>query len=117
MKTRFTISLQKGNAHLNQEEIETDSASQLTTEVLSLDSAEANRILSSIYEEKILIVDDEDEVRDFLKKVLSTNFKVATACNGKEAVCFVFREYITCAKRRNDARYKWLRIMSSHKEG
>ena len=95
VKTRFTISLQKGNAHLNQEEIETDSASQLTTEVLSLDSAEANRILSSIYEEKILIVDDEDEVRDFLKKVLSTNFKVATACNGKEALSVLSSENIS----------------------
>ena len=30
------------------------------------------------------------------------------------SVCFVFREYITCAKRRNDARYKRLRIMSLH---
>lgn len=95
MKTCFTISLQKGNAHLNQDEIETDSASQLTAEVLSLDSAEASRILSSAYEERILIVDDEDEVRDFLTKELSANFKVSTACNGEEALSVLSSENIS----------------------
>ena len=95
VKTRFTISLLKGNTHLNQDEIEINSASQQAAEVLSLDSDEANRILSAVYEEQILIVDDEDEVREFLAKELSANFKVLTASNGEEALSVLSSENVS----------------------
>ena len=95
VKTRFIISLQKGNAHLNQDEIETNRALQQVAEVLSLNSAEANRILSAVYEERILIVDDEDEVRNFLAEELSANFKVLIASNGEEALSVLSSENIS----------------------
>jgi signal transduction histidine kinase/ligand-binding sensor domain-containing protein/DNA-binding response OmpR family regulator len=40
----------------------------------------------------ILVVDDEDDIRDYLQMELSESFRVDVCCNGKEAYDFILKE-------------------------
>ena len=52
----------------------------------NLDDSEEKTLLAQTYPYSVLVVEDDDEVRAFLEKELSENFRVFTATNGKVAL-------------------------------
>jgi CheY-like chemotaxis protein/AraC-like DNA-binding protein/anti-sigma regulatory factor (Ser/Thr protein kinase) len=93
------ITFYKGNEHLKNAKVV--SAKEGAT-VLTLTDNQANNM--PIYDttqkeqqfasagQRILIVEDNDELRNYLKQTLSTEYKVQTCTNGKEALGIV-KEY------------------------
>ena len=85
-RTLFTISLQKGNEHFEQDHTAEYDISPLAYEASQLDDSEINEIFSSSYPYTILLVEDDDEVRSYLDNELKKHFVTLTASNGSEAV-------------------------------
>jgi signal transduction histidine kinase/DNA-binding response OmpR family regulator len=85
----FTIRLPLGNEHLKKEEI---SSVELRTRTLTPDSIiqplppVKKKALRSKTTYKILIVDDEEEIRNFLKEELEETYRIMMCSNGKEAL-------------------------------
>ena len=42
--------------------------------------------------QRVLVVEDEEEIRTYLKQELSDEYKVAICCNGKEACDYILKE-------------------------
>ena len=42
--------------------------------------------------QRVLVVEDEEEIRTYLKQELSDEYKVAICCNGKEAYDYILKE-------------------------
>lgn len=77
--SRFIVTIRPGNEHFGEkvEVVETDVEEMTTVETTSADISARKEELS------ILIVEDNDQMRDFLRNVLSKQFKVIEAENGK----------------------------------
>ena len=60
-----------------------------------MDDSEEKALVSKEYPYTILIVEDDDEVRSFLEKELSANFRVLTATNGKVALAILQDEEVS----------------------
>ncbi len=84
--TVFTLMLNKGKDHFINETITELPVSQMSYEATQLDDNEEKALLSKQYEYKILIVEDDKEVLQYLTQELNTNFRTITAMNGKEAL-------------------------------
>lgn len=100
---RFIIRLPLGSAHLRADELERieveevkpkhNSASastftKLEEELLEADKPKAGKSKTHLH---ILVVEDEEEIRSYLKSELSDEYKVETCNNGKEAYDFILR--------------------------
>ena len=100
--SRFVIRLPLGNAHFKPDEIDLN----LSGNILS-NSAEKGKNMELFEHETeeddekpvkskskyhILIVEDEDEIRHFLKNELSSEFHIHESKNGKEALDFILKE-------------------------
>ncbi len=77
--TTFSIKLPLSNAILQKEEIPED-------EMNIGDFLEKNIFLGETNKPQILIVEDNDEMRSYLKEILSDNFKINEVTNGQEAL-------------------------------
>lgn len=75
----FCITLPKGNAHLRPEQIVTDSPA---CEVLSEGMGEKQQFRAF----RILVVDDDPEIADYISGELGNRYKFSHAPNGKEAL-------------------------------
>lgn len=75
----FTVSIPKGNAHLKPEQILTDTPAR---EVLSASAGSKQ----SFKQFRILVVDDDDEIADYITSELGAHYKFEHAPNGKEAL-------------------------------
>ncbi|WP_080903212.1 substrate-binding domain-containing protein [Parabacteroides sp. Marseille-P3160] len=84
--TTFTVSLQKGHAHFPDEVLSKQMETSLSYVPSQLDDSTEKALLGQQYDETILLVEDDDEVRTYLQKELQENFHVLTALNGKEAL-------------------------------
>lgn len=91
----FFFSLRKGKSHFAEDDIDKHPISPLAYNASIMDDAEEKRIVSARYEYTILVAEDDDEVRDYLKEVLLENFNVLTASNGKEALEIIRREDVS----------------------
>lgn len=80
-RTCFTIGLLKGNSHLDAYLIQ-EKLSE-TTEPEPLEAE--NKELPELKTNKILLVEDNPELRAFIKEVLGKNYEITEATNGKEA--------------------------------
>lgn len=87
--TSFTFSLPKGKTHFTEDAIENFPVSPLTQVATIVDDSEEKKMLSVRYKYTILVVEDDDEVRDYLKEALLENFDVIAASNGKEALACI----------------------------
>jgi signal transduction histidine kinase/ligand-binding sensor domain-containing protein/DNA-binding response OmpR family regulator len=88
----FTITLPKGKSHLNEEEIliseeyeipeinvETEQVSKSKKDIVAESSVEENRLV-------ILVVEDNYDMREYIKESLSANYKVEEAVNGEQGI-------------------------------
>jgi YesN/AraC family two-component response regulator len=99
--SRFTVRLPMGNTHIAAGELEnpkTGADGSLYPVKPNIagnfdeDIADANKMGKARTKYKILIVEDEDEIRSFIKGELSPEYKIWEARNGKEALDIVFKD-------------------------
>ncbi|MEX2235117.1 MAG: two-component regulator propeller domain-containing protein [Cyclobacteriaceae bacterium] len=89
--TTFTVTILLGKEHLNKDEI-SDSAYHTEAEKLSdiVVSAgiepDANELLSSVLQPLLLIVEDNTDMRRYIRKTLSDQYQIVEAENGKVGV-------------------------------
>lgn len=93
--TVFTVCLRKGKSHFSAGAVAEMSVSPLVYEASTLDDREAKALLSAVYPYTVLVVEDDDEVRAYLEKELSGNFRILTAPNGKVALTVVEEEDVS----------------------
>ena len=94
-RTTFTVCLRKGKAHFEDSDLMETSVSHQAYEASRLDDSETKAMLSITYPYKILITEDDDEVRSFLEREFSLHFKIRTAANGKDALRVLEEEEIS----------------------
>lgn len=94
-QTVFTVALSKGREHLTGTDITIMPVSPLSYEASVLDRTEIDNLLSQTYPYRILIVEDDNEVRTFLAGALQEQFAIFTAANGKEALDILDKEDIS----------------------
>jgi signal transduction histidine kinase/DNA-binding response OmpR family regulator/ligand-binding sensor domain-containing protein len=92
----FTIRIPLGNEHLKKEEINPQSA-PATRDVLRQLAEEYSGPAKRKYTRsktnyKILVVDDEPEIRDFIRSELEQTYRVLTAPDGEQAMKTVFEQ-------------------------
>ncbi len=93
----FVVRLPMGNSHLRKEELETpeaaaqrvamyyhNSADGLPEEAMQAEAPPSASKSKTKY--KVLIVEDEDELRRFIQSELSVFYRISTCTNGKEAL-------------------------------
>lgn len=82
----FTIVLRKGREHLNSPNIEFISDSQSKQEMVFNQETEVKDLTEHEPREySILIVEDDDDMREYLRDSLRINYSIYTATNGSEA--------------------------------
>lgn len=92
--TSFKIYLPLGNNHFTKDQIITEKQDTITlrnsleTQILPVPTAdnEEKKLDSTLKPHTILIVEDNTELRNYLKTELKKNYKVLTAKNGKEGL-------------------------------
>lgn len=95
---RFIIRIPQGRNHLNDSEIIKEKQ-----EALNHSTSIAPQPVSQFTDEEpekngnyksstILIVEDNEEIRNYLSNELKTSFRILTACNGKEALEIIFQQ-------------------------
>ena len=94
-RTTFTVCLRKGKAHFEDSDLMETSVSHQAYEASRLDDSETHKMLSKTYPYTILITEDDDEVRCFLERELSPNFKTRTAAYVKDALRVLEEEEIS----------------------
>ena len=94
-RTVFSFSLRKDKTELNSEYITELPVSDLAYDASNLDDSEERNLLAQEYPYMILVVEDDDEVRSFLEKELSVNFRILTAANGKVALDVLQEEEVS----------------------
>ena len=91
----FTFSLHRDKTQLKGEYITEIPVSPLAYDASCLDDSGQKELLAKEYPYTVLVVEDDDEVRTFLCRELSANFRVLTAANGKEALDLLNTEEIS----------------------
>ena len=95
--SRFIVRLPLGNKHLNSKEIDENEKSALppSKEVLILSdtiSTDEEVKLKSKSKYKVLIVDDDEEIRKYICRELASDFHMMESTNGREALSIVLRQ-------------------------
>lgn len=97
--SEFIIRLPLGSAHLreNEKEYITEKQSKVLSEANNISDAEEDTTLNKTKARaktkyRILVVDDEDEIRKYLVNELSEYYRVSSASNGKTALDMILRD-------------------------
>ena len=100
--SEFIIRLPMGGAHLSEMELATNTPSQpmtainLTPQNMPTYDELINNVDSSKIRPKtnyrVLIVEDEDEIRQYIRQELSDTYKIFECANGKDALDFILSE-------------------------
>lgn len=91
----FTVSLRKDKEELEGEHVTESPVSLQAYDASNLDDSEEKALVNKEYPYTVLIVEDDDEVRGFLAKELSANFRILTATNGKVALTILQDEDVS----------------------
>jgi len=96
--TTFTVLLPMGKAHLQKEEISSVTRPDNTVEETfassmpeAAESKEETRVPSRT-KYRLLVVDDDDEIRSYLRRELSADFHIQECSNGQEALQLIFKQ-------------------------
>lgn len=95
VRTIFTVTLYKDKNHFTEDMLTDRSVDTLSYEASCLDDTAEKELLAANYSYTILVVEDDDEVRSYLKRELEGNFTVLTAINGKEALAVLEGEDVS----------------------
>lgn len=101
--SRFIIRIPLGSAHLRTDELETVDAEgvmfrtvekpvSVNLEEELVDEADELKVGKAKTRLRVLVVEDEDEIRTYLKSELSDDYKVETCNDGKEAYDLILRD-------------------------
>ena len=96
--TTFTVLLPMGKDHLRQEEIATEVPAEvvaddsLTAPLPETPAQEEENRTSSRTKYRLLVVDDDDEIRSYLSRELSADFHVQECSDGQEALQQIFKQ-------------------------
>lgn len=95
--SRFIIRMPLGSEHLRADEMEEATFSVIHSHLPNLkedliEDIDKNQTSKPKTRQRILVVEDEEEIRAYLKTELSDDYKVATCCNGKEAYDYILKE-------------------------
>jgi signal transduction histidine kinase/AraC-like DNA-binding protein/frataxin-like iron-binding protein CyaY len=98
--SEFIVRLPMGHSHLSDLEIENYSGEPHPQTVLPMPetvlydemSGEKTTKVKSKTKYRILVVDDEDEIRQYIRTELSDMYKISECRNGKEALDFILTE-------------------------
>lgn len=98
--SEFIVKMPLGNSHLSKNEMEIETENQmamfndLTVNEVEPDVVQLNHFpkYKAKTKYKVLIVDDEDEIRQYLSLQLSDTYRVAESSNGKDALDYILKE-------------------------
>ncbi len=97
--SRFIIRIPLGSAHLRTDELETVDAENVIYHTVDKpvlakleEEEEPKAAIKAKTRLRVLVVEDEDEIKAYLKAELSDEYKVETCSNGKEAYDLVLRD-------------------------
>jgi len=99
--SKFIIRLPMGNSHLKKDEIgandiyfkqSDDIRSQFQVKPENLEMEDENKKTKPKTKYKVLLVDDEDEIRQYLHSELADTYKISEAINGKVALEKILKE-------------------------
>ncbi len=97
----FTVRIPLGKEHLRAEELSEELPSPVSeplhlalTEENYLEEDNKTQTLKSKTQWRVLVVDDDDEMREYLQQELGGYYKVAAACNGVEAYRIALQQKI-----------------------
>lgn len=101
--SRFVIHLPLGSVHLRTDELEkveegvefvaaTISPSVPEQEEDLQEKPESNKAGKAKTRQRILVVEDEEEIRSYLRQELLNEYRISTCSNGKEAYDFILKE-------------------------
>lgn len=92
-QTIFTVELPTGKQHLLHGNINEGKSLDLESDPKTfIDSEKIKQIIDKKYNYTILIVEDEQEIREYLAEELGENFEIITAKNGVEALNIMERQ-------------------------
>ena len=90
----FVVNIPLGNAHLKPEEMVTDlpESEPVVTELEESlpETSETEMTIPAGSQTTIVVVEDDDEIRNYLEKELSSDYDVKTATNGREALSVIY---------------------------
>nr|WP_315153419.1 two-component regulator propeller domain-containing protein [uncultured Flavobacterium sp.] len=93
---RFIISIPIQKEHIKEETTdvqETDGESlESGIETVTLEEHNKQFVNNTASKRKVLVVDDNEEIREYIYKELSAQYKVLTSSNGKDALDIVLKE-------------------------
>lgn len=90
--TQFIIRLKKGSAHISsRDRIKTSSKISLPTEksidnIVLSDSRSTNQSVKTLFTQKVLLVEDNEDFRAYLSSVIGEEYEVQVAQNGQEGL-------------------------------
>ena len=99
--SKFIIRLPMGNSHLDKNEIDTNSdhfqqeihtRKQIEAKPENPEVEQENKKAKPKTKYKVLLVDDEDEIRQYLHSELADTYKISEAVNGKVALEMILKE-------------------------
>jgi len=98
--SEFIVRMPMGNSHLSELEMGKSELQPVLKNEFNLQNAglynesqtEETIKIKSKTNYRILLVDDEDEIRQYLKSELSGSYKISECSNGKDALDFILKE-------------------------
>jgi signal transduction histidine kinase/ligand-binding sensor domain-containing protein/DNA-binding response OmpR family regulator len=87
--SQFTVKLRLGNAHFSDQELvekATEKAKRLAPKVLDAQNYWQNQSAGNVKSARVLIVEDEQEIRTFLRDVLEPLYEILEAENGMDGL-------------------------------
>ena len=85
-RTCFTVHIPKGQSHFDPSCVFLNEALESVADFVEPEPEVIREKLSRVYDQTVLVVEDDTEIRPYLAKELSANFRVLTAENGKKAL-------------------------------
>lgn len=95
--SRFIIRMPLGSGHLRADEMVEAASFAVCPQVPNskeeyMDDVDEKQAGKPKTRQRVLVVEDEEEIRTYLKQELSDEYKVAICCNGKEAYDYILKE-------------------------
>ncbi len=94
-RTVFTVRIPKGKSHFDEPCVFVSSKTGLFPGVARLDISKVQERLRKKYDYTILVVEDEGDIRAYLRSELARNFQVLVADDGVKALEILLRENVS----------------------